>query len=273
MKAMTTNATPGPIPSSALLTHRIDGDGPPLVLLNGGFMSIGAWEPFVAPLSAHHRVIRCDFRGQLLTPGPYPESLDEHALDVLALLDSLDIASAHIVGVSFGAEVALKLAALAPERVSRLTVISATDRLTERMRNDIREGKRLAEEAAAGRPGSGEELFRRVLTDTWSETWLARQAPNFIEFRAQQASLLPSTYFAGAAALLSALDSLDLTHDLGRITAPTLVIGGEHDRVFPPEHSHAIANGIANARLEIIPHTCHGLLIEHANRVIELLGA
>jgi 3-oxoadipate enol-lactonase len=269
---MTTNA--GSSPSAPeMLTHRIDGDGPPLVLLNGGFMSIAAWESFVAPLSAHYRVIRCDFRGQLLSPGPYPGSLDEHALDVLSLLDSLGITSAHIAGASFGAEVALTLAALAPERVDRLTVISATDRLTERMRSDIREGKRLAEEAAAGRPGSGEELFRRVLTDTWSETWLARQPPNFIESRAQQASLLPSTYFAGAAALLGALDSLDLTDALARIAAPALVIGGEDDRVFPPEHSQAIANGIANARLEIIPDTGHGLLIEHANRVIELLCA
>ena len=264
----------GPSPSAPeVLTHRIDGDGPPLVLLNGGFMSIAAWEQFVAPLSSTYRIIRCDFRGQLLTPGPYPESLDEHALDVLALLDVLGIASAHVAGVSFGAEVALTLSALAPDRVDRLTIISATDRLTERMRNDIREGRQLAAEAAAGQTGSAQQLFRRVLTDTWSEGWLARQPPNFLENRVQQASLLPPPYFAGAAALLGALDTLDLSSSLGRITAPTLVIGGQHDRVFPAEHSQAIANGIADARVEIVADTGHGLLFEHAERVIELLRA
>ena len=263
MEMMTTNAP--------LLTHRIDGDGPPLVLLNGGFMSIGAWDPFVALLAAHYRVVRCDFRGQLMTSGPYPDSIEDHALDVLALLDSLGIPSTHVAGASFGAEVAMQLAELAPDRVDRLTIISATDRLTERMRNDIREGIRLASEAAAGQSGSGEELFRRVLTDTWSDAWLARQPPNFIESRARQAAMLPPAFFAGASALLGALGSLDLAPALGRITASTLVIGGEHDRVFPPEHSRAIASGITDARLEIIPDTGHGLLIEHASRVIELL--
>ena len=53
-----------------VLTHRIDGDGPPLLLLNGGLMSIAVWQPFADALSSTRRVIRCDFRGQLLTPGP-----------------------------------------------------------------------------------------------------------------------------------------------------------------------------------------------------------
>jgi len=39
-------------------------------LLNGGLMSIAVWQPFADALSSTRRVIRCDFRGQLLTPGP-----------------------------------------------------------------------------------------------------------------------------------------------------------------------------------------------------------
>jgi len=84
-------------------------------------------------------------------------------------------------------------------------------------------------------------------------------------------ALLPPAFFAGAAAILSLLDSLDLTPQLGNITAQTVVIGGEHDRVFPPEHSRAIADAIPNARLVIVPDTGHGLLFECAERVIELL--
>ena len=255
-----------------MLTHRVDGDGPPLILLNGGLMSIGAWQPVVAGLMADHRVIRCDFRGQLLTPGPYAESWEEHARDVVELLDHLGVERAHVAGVSYGAEVAMFVAALFPERVGRLTVITATDRAVDWMRDNAREGVRIATRAAAGE-GGGEELFRNVLDATWSEAWLAKQPPDFMEQRLRQVALLPPAFFAGAAAILRILDTLDLTPLLGMITAPALVIGGEHDRVFPPEHSRAIAAGIPNARLVIIPNTGHGLLFECGEQVVELLRA
>ncbi len=253
-----------------ILTHRIDGDGPPLLLLNGGFMSIATWEPFVASLSSSHRIIRCDFRGQLLTPG-YAASLAEHAGDVLALLDFLGLDCAQLAGASFGAEVAMLVAARAPDRVDRLTVITATDRTTERMRRDARDARALAEDAAAGRRDAGEALLRRVLEDTWSVAWLAEQAPDFVDTRVARLALMPMAFWAGAAAIFRILETLDLTRDLGSITAPTLVIGGEDDRVFPPEHSRAIADAIPNARLEILAGTGHGLLIERAPRVAELL--
>jgi pimeloyl-ACP methyl ester carboxylesterase len=252
------------------LAHRVDGDGPPLVLLNGGLMSIGAWQPIVPALTAHHRVVRCDFRGQLLSPGPYAESFDEHARDVVELLDDLGIERAHVAGVSFGAEVAMMLAASYPERVERLTVITATERTTDAMRADARDGRQIAERVAAGE-GDGKELFRRILTATWSDWWLAQQPAGFMEQRLNQVAMLPPSFFAGAASILALLDTLDLTPHLGRITAPALVIGGEHDRVFPPEHSRAIAAAIPNARLVIEPNTGHGLLFECGGRVVELL--
>jgi pimeloyl-ACP methyl ester carboxylesterase len=253
-----------------VLTHRVDGDGPFLILLNGGLMSIGSWQQMMPALTPHFRVIRCDFRGQLLTPGPYAESWEEHAGDVIELLDHLGVERAHVAGVSYGAEVAMLLAALYPDRVERLTVITATERTVEWMCDNAREGERIARRAAAGE-GGGEELFRNVLDATWSEAWLAKQPPDFMEQRLRQVALLPPSFFAGAAAVLSILDRLDLTPYLGRITAPTLVIGGEHDRVFPAEHSRAIAAAIPNARLVIMPGTGHGLLFECGERVVELL--
>jgi pimeloyl-ACP methyl ester carboxylesterase len=253
-----------------MLTHRVDGDGPPLLLLNGGLMSIGAWQALMPALTPRFRVIRCDFRGQLLTPGPFAKSWDEHVQDLFELLDFLGVERAHVAGVSFGAEVAMLFSARYPQRVERLTIITATEKTTDAMRAEAREGTRIAERAAAG-GGGGEELFRNVLEATWSPSWLAKQAPDFMEQRLRQVALLPPAFFAGAAAILGILDTLDLTPELGKITAPTLVIGGEHDRVFPPEHSRAIAEAIPNARLVIIPDTGHGLLFECGERVVEML--
>jgi len=253
------------------LTHRIDGDGPPLILLNGGLMSITAWDPFIPALSQRRRVIRCDFRGQLRSSGPHPTSFDEHARDVVDLMDSLGIETAHWVGVSFGALVSMVAAARHRDRVSQLTVITATERTDERMRREAAEGRELAESAAAGGEG-GAEMVRRIFAQTWSEQWLARQPAGFLEARMQQVAALPREFFAGSAAILALLEDLDFTPFLGDITAPTLVIGGADDRVFPPGHSRAIADLIPGATLEIIEGTGHGLLFERAERVLELLA-
>ena len=253
------------------LTHRIDGDGPPLILLNGGLMSIAAWDPFIPALSSRHRVVRCDFRGQLRSSGPFPTSFDEHAQDVVDLMDFLGIESAHWMGVSFGALVSMVAAARHADRISRLTVITATERTDERMRREAAEGRALAESASEGGEG-GAEMVRRIFAQTWSDEWLARQPAGFLEARMQQVAALPRAFFAGAAAILTLLEDLDLTPLLGDITAPTLVIGGADDRVFPPEHSRAVADLIPGAQLEIVEGTGHGLLFERGDRVMELLA-
>jgi len=253
-----------------VLTHRVDGEGAPLVLLNGGLMSMAAWQPVMPGLIARNRVIRCDFRGQLLTPGPYAQSWEEHARDVVELLDHLDIEKAHVAGASFGGEVAMFLAALNPARVERLTIITAAEKTTESMRNDAREGQQIAERAAAGE-ACGPELFRAILDATWSERWLAKQPPDFMEQRLKQVAMLPASFYAGAAAILGLLENLDLTSHLGSITAPALVIAGEHDRVFPVEHSRAIAAAIPDARLVIVPETGHGLVFECPEEVVKLM--
>lgn len=258
-----------------MLTYQVDGEGAPpvltpLVLLNGGMMSIGAWQPFVAPLSPRYRIIRCDLRGQLLTPGPFARSFEEHAEDVVDMLDELQIERAHVLGVSYGGEVAMTMAALHPARVERLIVVSATDYTTDWMRRDAGEGRELAERAARGE-GTGSELFRRVAAATWSKAWLAKQPADFLERRALQVDAFPPPYFEGLAALLGLLETLDLRPLLPAITAPALVLAGENDRVFPLEHMRAIAAAIPGAQLEVVPDTGHGLLMERADRVLAAL--
>lgn len=255
-----------------MLTHRVDGTGPPLLVLNGGFMTIGAWDSFVSALAATRRVIRCDFRGQLLTPGPYADSFQEHVADIVALLDFLGIARTDVAGASFGGEVALLLAAAAPDRVDRLTVITATDCADARMRKGALDARARAERAAAGDREAAEAMFRSILNETWSAGWLSKQPADFVESRAKQLANLPPAYFEGGAALLRLLETLDLRSELPRIRARTLVIGGAEDRVFPPEHSRAITAAIAGAELKIVPDTGHGLLFERPDVVIDAIA-
>lgn len=253
-----------------ILTHRLTGnpDRPPVLLLNGGMMTMAAWEQVAGPLGADFHVLRCDFRGQILSPGEPEPSLEGHVADVIALLDSLGLERVHAGGTSFGALVALKLAALHPERVASMMAITATERITPEVWEGSAQAREAALEAAAG--GDGGRVLDFVIPVTYTPAYQKTWAVVLAAHR-QQTALLPPIWFLGLARILSSLEGLDLTPDLPRIQCPALVVAGEEDRMFPLEHSQALADGIPGARLVVVPGGSHGLVIERAAETAEIL--
>ncbi len=101
-------------------------DGTPILMLHGFPQNSVMWERIAASLPTA-RCIAPDQRGY--SPGARPDSVDDYRIellvgDALGILDALGIQRAHVVGHDFGATVAWHLAARAPERVARLTIVS-----------------------------------------------------------------------------------------------------------------------------------------------------
>ena len=256
--------------SQPILAHRVTGhpDGPPVLLLNGGLMTMAAWEPMAAPLGEAFRVVRCDLRGQVLSPGEPEPTIDAHVADVIALLDALGIDRIHAAGTSFGAFVALRLAALHPERTASVSAIAAGERITPEFWEGSMRVREAALTAAAG--GDGGKVLDLVLPATYSpafrETWAELLAAH-----RRQTAMLPPIWFLGLARILSSLEGLDLRPDLPRIQCPALIVAGEEDQMFSLEHARALAKGIPGARLEVVPGGSHGLVIERPAQVAEIL--
>ena len=251
-----------------ILAHATNGDGPPLLLLNGGLMTMAAWEPYVTALAPSLRVVRCDLRGQLLSPGTPPATFEGHAKDLVRLLDALAIDRVHVAGASFGALVGIVLAATAPQRVRSLAAITATDRMTPQMDDGTRRVREACREALAG--GDRGRILDFINPATWSPEYLQAQA-TVLAARRQAVAMLPSAWFTGLDGLLTSMLGLDLRALLPSIACPTVVIGGERDVTFPVEHSRDLARGIPGARVVILPDAPHGLVIERAPAVIDLL--
>ena len=250
-----------------ILTHRVTGSGPPVLLLNGGLMSIAAWQPIAQKLEPSFQVVRCDFRGQTLTPGEEPR-LDAHVQDVIDLLDSLEIERVHAAGTSFGGIVGLLLAARHPERVLSLAAMTTTERITDEMWQGT---LRLREAALAGaNGGDGGVVLDLLLPGTYTAEYLESQSAA-LAFHRRWVASLPAVWFRGAAAILSSLENLDLTSELPRIACPTLVLAGEIDVTFPLEHSRALAAAIPDSRLVIVPGGAHGLVIEQTGQAADIL--
>ena len=253
-----------------ILGHRITGnlDGPPVLLLNGSMMTMGAWEPVAAPLGETYKVIRCDFRGQIFSLGESEPRLEAHVADVVALLDELGLQRIHAVGTSFGGLVATRLAALHPERVASLAAITTADRIDPDLWEGSAQVRDAALEAAAG--GDGGKVLDLVLPVTYSPEYLAANAELLAAHR-RQTALLPAGWYRGIAAIISSLEGLDLTPYLSSIRCPTLVLAAEKDQMFPLERSRALAAGIPGARFEVVPGGSHAIVIEKPAEVARIL--
>jgi pimeloyl-ACP methyl ester carboxylesterase len=253
---------------ASILAHRLDGApaAPSLLLLNGGFMSIASWKPYAAPLAARFRLLRCDFRGQLLTPGPAHRDLGAVVEDVAALLDHLGLDRVHVLGTSYGGEAGLMLAARHPERVRSLVAVTVADRTTEAMRRGGVELRRVVGGILAG--GDAAAFHDLLVGDVYSRAWVAANG-TYLAARRRQIAQLPRTWFAALDDLVAAVERFDLAAELPAIRCPTLVVLAGDDGTIPAERGRAVAAAVPGARLVEHPTSGHALVVEEPEWLLE----
>ena len=214
----------------------------PLVLfLNSIGCDRTLWDLQFEALEGGYRCLAFDARGHGqsdVPPGDY--TIERLGRDALAVLDAVDVASAHLCGLSLGGLVAQWLAVHAPRRVASLTLANTASRIGS---YDSWEARRLRVlEAGLGSiAGMAIERFFSAAFRT--------DHPQFVEDYRTRFARGAAVGYAGCCA---ALRDADLTPELARIAAPTLVIGGAFDVSTPPAEAEALAAGIRGARLRLL---------------------
>ena len=105
--------------NGATLAYDVTGSGPPLILIGGGgTLDRRGWDGQSAALSHHHTVVRYDIRG--IGGSSRPDEPFSHSEDLYTLLIALGMTPAYLVGLSFGAAIAIDLALDHPEAVKGL---------------------------------------------------------------------------------------------------------------------------------------------------------
>ena len=230
-----------------------------MLLLNGGMMSYASWAPIAAALAEHYRVVLCDLRGQLLSPGPVPADLAGNLDDLAALLDSLEIDSAHVMGTSYGGEIGLLAAALMPQRVRSLVAVTVSDYATRAIYQGVEDLRLLVHGAREG--GERGLIHDRLVEEVYSDAYRKEHAEELAERRGQIASL-PESWFEGLEGILTAVERLDVRPHLGRIECPTLVVIAADDQSIPPERSRAVAAAISGSETRVHETSGHALVAE-----------
>jgi pimeloyl-ACP methyl ester carboxylesterase len=242
---------------------------PAILLIMGAASSMLWWDDeFCRQLAAGPRfVIRYDQRdtGRSVTyePGAPGYTFPDLLGDAVGVLDALDVTRAHLVGMSMGGAVAQLAALDHPERVASLTLMSTSP----------------AGPAEPDLPPTTEELRAHFAAEAPTPDWSDRAAviDHAVEDLRPYAS--PSRPFDEAAYRDLAGREFDRATNiessvtnhfvleggnrwrerLGEVVAPTLVIHGDEDPLFPLGHAEALAREIPGARLLVLERTGHEL--------------
>ncbi|MBU2693516.1 alpha/beta fold hydrolase [Pimelobacter sp. 30-1] len=232
-----------------VLAFRQAGTGAPTVLLHGIGSSSVAFRPQLAALADELRMVAWDAPGYAASSDPEdPLDIDGYVARVEALArDRFGDQPVHLVGVSWGGVLALRTAATRPALVRSLVVIGASlgsgvdPERAQQMHERVAELERVGSARLARRrgprllsPGADPQLVEQVVGT-------------------MAAALRPAGYSSAAAVMATT----DLTEDVARIVAPTLVLAGAADEVTGPARAREIADRIPGAALALVPGAGH----------------
>ena len=238
-----------------------DADGAPVVLLHGWPDSWFSFSRVLPLLSPRLRVVVPDQRG--FGDSERPDSgyaIDEFAGDVVALLDALAVERAAVVGHSFGSFVARRVAIARPERVARLALIgTGVSAATPPFR-----------EVQAALRDLHDPVPLEFAREFQAGTAHAPLPASFFERMVAESVKMPARLWR------EVLDQLGAHADaasLARIAAPTLLLWGQHDALFPRQDQDRLVAAIPGAALAIYPEIGHCPNWEDPERVAADLQA
>jgi pimeloyl-ACP methyl ester carboxylesterase len=228
-------------------------DAPALVLLHGFGASLQTWDGWAALLESDFRVIRYDLAGFGYTgPDPTGDYSDRRALQIqLALMDALGLERASLIGNSLGGKLAWKFAAAYASRVDRLVLIAPDGFASPGFRY-----------GQAPRVPFAVRLMPFFLPKTLLRTTLAAAYGD--PARLTEATV--SRYYdmmcapGNRNAIVARLGQVMLTDpvpELEKITAPTLLLWGEKDRMIPVANAKDYLRAIPGATLVKLPGLGH----------------
>lgn len=240
-----------------LIRYAEQGDptGEPIVMLHGytdSWYSFSRLLPLLLPGGYH--IFAIDQRGHGCSERPLDGyTVDHFAADVDAFMEAVGVRRATLVGHSMGSMVARRVAERYPDRVSRLVLIGAILGQNEATRELQVAVEQLADPVSA-----------TFVRDFQASTVYAPVPDLFFEGVVAESLKVPARVWQAA---IDGVNQFDDRADLGQITAPTLLLWGEHDAYFSLAEQVRLAAAIRGARLVVYPETGHTPHWEHPEQV------
>jgi pimeloyl-ACP methyl ester carboxylesterase len=224
------------------------GHGEPVLLIMGLGWASALWHRTRPVLAERYRTIALDNRGvgrSDVPPGPYSIAL--MASDAASVLDAAGIESAHVFGISMGGMIAQEFALQYPERVRSLILgcTAAGGPHAVRAEPEVLD--------VLTRRGLSPDEFAAIIDPFIYDSATPHR-------RIEEDAVLRKQWWPNPVGYMAQFQGIIAWEAYGRlpqITAPTLVIHGETDRLVPPANGMLIADRIRGAELVMIPQASH----------------
>ena len=238
-----------------------------MLMLNGIMMSTKSWTPFLESIQQGGiQPLLVDMLDQGQSQAmeeAFPIQLQAEML--LALLDHLGLEQVGVFGTSYGGEVALNLAAMAPHRVDRMLLANTVAR-TNAWIKEIGEAWILAKD-------NPHAYYATTIPVIYSPDFYDRRA----EWMDNRKQLLTRTAFASQdfqarmERLTRSAESHDVRDSLKNITCPVLLVGSQQDHITPPEEQEYLAQHLPHADMVLLPKTGHATFYERPDLFMAML--
>jgi 3-oxoadipate enol-lactonase len=247
------------LPGGVRLHYRVQGnpDGPWLVLLNGLLADTTMWAGALKGLTARHRVLTFDGRGQGRSDappeGPYPPPL--LAQDAWELMAALGVRRPWLAGLSNGSSIGLELLAGHPGAFRGAVLVSAVPRSDFPMALRLRHWLQCLE---LGGPGL---LFDAAAPVLWGDGFLARRNRVLKDYFLKQKYMNEPLH--GSRHQIDGALQWDIRPRLGAVRDPVLLLAGAEDLLTPVWKCLETAKLIPHSRFEVLPGTGHAYPVEN----------
>ncbi|MDO8611922.1 MAG: alpha/beta fold hydrolase [Dehalococcoidia bacterium] len=242
------------------------GSGLPIVFAHGLTFDRHMWDHQVETLSSRYRCIAYDFLGHGGSPvGPEGYSLEDEAENLHALMAQWGASPAHVVGLSMGGMVALRLALAHPQDVRSLTILDAS------AEEELPERRPLYEQLAATAKAQGPQTVADPVAGFMFSRGFVQSQPEKVEaYKRGFEGMDMEGLERATQAVTRRTNVLDR---IPQITVPALVLVGSEDIATTPDKAQRIAEGIPGARLETVAGSGHMTPVEQPERISDLLSA
>lgn len=239
--------------------YEVYGEGRPIVLLHGAFLTINTnWGELIPELAKTRKVIAVELQGHGHTP--FSDRKLSHttlASDVEGVMDFLKIDSADVVGYSFGGAVAYQFAIQSPKRLKKLVIISATYKSTGWMPEINNAFKNMKPELFADSP-------MKTAYDA-----VAPDKTKWTKFLEQMIALAGMPFNLGES-------------NISKITSPVLIIAGDNDGLDKIEliKTYQLLGGaivgdfgpMPKSQLAVVPSQSHVSLMAQTSTILNYLN-
>lgn len=228
---------------------------PPIILIHGAGGHHLFWPPQVRRLHGQ-RIFALDLPGHGKSPGLGCQTISEYTDALLRFVQGMRLSTFVLAGHSMGGAIALDAAIRQAGRVLGLFLVGSGAKL------------RVAPELLRATSESSDAVAAATLLTDLSFSRSAEARLKDLSLKRLSETRLPVLHGD-----LLACDSFDARSGLSQIASPSCVVCGEEDRMTPPAYSSFLAQHLALASLELVPHAGHMVMLEKPIQIAGLLTA